>query len=102
MKHLALSSLVALAALGSAQVMAQAGSAAINDLGGGLTDAVCGFINSNIVAALAAIALLVLFFLWFLDEARGFMGSLLKIAIGVALILNINTVLRLLQLPSIC
>jgi len=70
-------------------------------LGGGLIDAICGFIGSPIVLAVAAVALITLIVLWIMDEARGFMGSLLKIGIGVAVILNVGTILTVFGLDPL-
>lgn len=78
---------------------AQSGS--LDALGGGLWDAVCEFTKSPIVAVVAAVALITLVVLFMLDEARGFMSTLLKIAIGVAVILNIGTVLQLIGLQRV-
>ncbi|MBT9137102.1 MAG: hypothetical protein DDT34_02189 [Firmicutes bacterium] len=82
----------------SGGVMAQS----LDALGGGFINAICQFIDSPIVVGLAAVALVALLILWMMDEARGFMGSLLKIAIGVAVILNIGTVTQLMGLSPIC
>lgn len=87
----------------STAVMAQSGvGASMDDLGGGFIDAVCAFIDSPIVTGIAAVCLLVLMVLWMMDEARGFMATLLKIAFGVAVILNIGTVTSLIGLNPIC
>jgi len=78
--------------------IAQSGSS-MDSLGGGMWDAICEFLKSPIVTVVAAIALISLIVLWMLDESRGFVSTLLKIGIGAAIILNIATVLSLLQLP---
>jgi len=80
--------------------LAQSGNS-LDALGGGLWFAVCEFTNSPIVAAVAAVALVTVVILFMLDEARGFVSTLLKIGIGVAIILNIVTVLQLIGLENV-
>ena len=92
---------IVLLVLGFAGAAAAQAGGSLDALGGGMWDAVCEFTRSKIVAGIAAVALITLIVLWMLDEARGFISTLLKIGIGIAIILNIATILQLLGLQGV-
>lgn len=62
-------------------------------LGSGLWQAICQFIQSPIIAFAAAVAIIALALLLMLNEGKGLGSWVIRIAVGIAIILGISTII---------
>lgn len=86
----------ALALIASASQAQMVGS----DIGAGLMQGVCNFVHSPIIAFVAAAAIIIVAVLLILNEGKGLGSFVVRIAIGIAVIMSIGTILGWLGLTS--
>lgn len=69
-------------------------------IGSGMGNGICRFIQSPIIAIVAAIAILAVAFMLILNEGKGLGGWVVRIVIGIAIIMSIGTVIGWLGLTQ--
>lgn len=70
------------------------------NIGGGLLQSICQFTHSPIIAFVAAAAIIIVAVLLILNEGKGLGSFVVRIAIGIAVILSLGTILGWLGLTS--
>ncbi|TAN03139.1 MAG: hypothetical protein EPN36_14170 [Rhodanobacteraceae bacterium] len=71
-----------------------------SNIGAGLMQGLCNFTHSPIIAFAAAAAIIIVAFLLIMNEGKGLGGFVVRIAIGIAIVLSIGTILGWLGLTT--
>jgi len=71
-----------------------------DELGGGMSEAFCDFIDSPIVTVIIAIGIISLLFLMALNEDNGIVSKLIKVLVAGMAIVFLGSLLSVLGLPT--
>lgn len=91
---------IAYALMGLVLLIAPTDAWALSSIGGGMLRAICAFIKSPIITAIAAFSILGLLVVMSLNEDKGIMSKFLKVLIAVFAIIGLASVMALLGLPG--
>lgn len=87
----------------AAAALLASNAAFAQDFGGtSFVDAVCAFTQSPFVAGIFAVLIIAFILAWLNDLVKGATLEILKYVIGAMVIVQINTILSWIGMPSIC